>query len=107
MTKVAEKQPLVTEAEAPAAEVNVDGGRATGMQPRAMMTLEQILALIPVSRTTLFRMESEGRFPKGVYISGNRKIWFADEVIGWQNAVKLKGSRNRPPRGGGRPRSQN
>jgi len=59
-------------------------------EPRPMMTLEQVLALVPVSRSTLFRMISEGRFPAGMYISGNRKIWFADEVLSWQNALSRK-----------------
>ena len=67
-------------------------------QPRAMMSIEQVLTLIPVSRATLFRMEAEGRFPKGMYISGNRKAWFADEVIAWQNAINRKITRTPRPR---------
>ena len=55
--------------------------------PRAMMSIDQVLALVPVSRTTLWQMETEGRFPKGFYVSSNRKVWFADEVIAWQNAL--------------------
>ena len=52
-----------------------------------MMSIEQVLALIPVSRTTLWQMEGERRFPTGHYISNNRKVWFADEVVAWQNAL--------------------
>jgi predicted DNA-binding transcriptional regulator AlpA len=69
-------------------------------QPRAMMTIEQILALVPVSRSTLANMERTDNFPKGFYVSGNRKCWFADEVIAWQNA--LPGNRS----GYVRPRSR-
>lgn len=56
-------------------------------QPRAMMSIEQVLALVPVSRSTLANMERTDGFPKGFYVSGNRKCWFADEVIAWQNAL--------------------
>ncbi|GAA0008398.1 hypothetical protein BRDID11002_84060 [Bradyrhizobium diazoefficiens] len=40
-----------------------------------------------MSRTTLYRMEKSGRFPKSTYISPNRRVWFEDEIIAWQNAV--------------------
>jgi prophage regulatory protein len=55
--------------------------------PRRMLNEKQVLAITPVSRTTLYRMEKAGRFPKGKYISPNRRIWFEDEIIAWQNAV--------------------
>jgi prophage regulatory protein len=55
--------------------------------PRRMLNEKQVLAIIPVSRTTLFRMEKVGRFPRSTYISPNRRIWYADEIIAWQNAV--------------------
>jgi hypothetical protein len=32
-------------------------------------------------------MEKAGRFPKSTYISPNRRVWFGDEIIAWQNAV--------------------
>jgi prophage regulatory protein len=41
---------------------------------------------LSVSRATLFRMEA-GRFPRSTYISPNRRVWFEDEIIAWQNAV--------------------
>lgn len=59
-------------------------------ETRAMMTIDQVLALVPVSRTTLYRMEREGNFPRGIYLSQNRKIWFADEVLAWQRALPGK-----------------
>jgi hypothetical protein len=33
------------------------------------------------------RMAKTGRLPKGTYISPNRRVWFEDEIIAWQNAV--------------------
>lgn len=55
--------------------------------PRRMLTEKQVLEIIPVSRTTLFRMEKADRFPKSTYISPNRRVWFEDEVVAWQNVI--------------------
>lgn len=55
--------------------------------PRRMLNEAQVLALIPVSRTTLFRLAKSGRFPKGTFISSNRRVWFEDEIIDWQERV--------------------
>lgn len=52
-----------------------------------MLSEEQLLATVPISRTTLYRMEKAGRFPKSTYISPNRRVWFEDEIIAWQSAV--------------------
>jgi prophage regulatory protein len=56
-------------------------------EPRRMLNEKQVLQIVPVGRTTLYRMEKAGRFPKSTYISPNRRVWFEDEIIGWQNAV--------------------
>jgi hypothetical protein len=32
-------------------------------------------------------MERAGKFPKATYISANRRVWFEDEVVAWQNSV--------------------
>jgi predicted DNA-binding transcriptional regulator AlpA len=63
------------------------GGSVIKSRPRRMLNEAQVLAIIPVSRTTLYRMEKSGRFPKSTYISPNRRVWFEDEIIAWQNAV--------------------
>jgi prophage regulatory protein len=55
--------------------------------PRRMLNEKQVLRIVPVSRTTLYRMEKAGRFPKSTYISPNKKIWYEDQIIGWQNEV--------------------
>jgi prophage regulatory protein len=64
-----------------------DEGHPSSAEPRKMLSEKQVLAIIPVSRATLFRMEKRGAFPKGTYISANRRIWFADEIVSWQNSV--------------------
>ena len=59
---------------------------ATG-GPRRMLNEKQVLQIIPVARTTLYRLEKAGRFPRSTYISPNRRVWFEDEIVAWQNAV--------------------
>ena len=54
---------------------------------RRMLTLEEVLKIVRVHRSTLFRMEKLGQFPQSVYISENRRMWFEDEVIAWQKAL--------------------
>jgi predicted DNA-binding transcriptional regulator AlpA len=55
---------------------------------REMLTAEQVLARIPVSRTTLFRLERDKLFPQGQAITPHRKLWFQDEVVAWQKALQ-------------------
>jgi predicted DNA-binding transcriptional regulator AlpA len=69
-------------------------------EPRRMLSEAQVLEIVPIGRTTLYRMEKAGRFPRGTYISPNRRVWFADEIIAWQNAV----NEFNPNRGRGRGR---
>jgi prophage regulatory protein len=61
-----------------------------------------VLQIVPVGRTPLYRMEKAGKFPRSTYISPSRRVWFADEIIAWQNAVdecdSRKGRRRRAPR---------
>jgi prophage regulatory protein len=58
-----------------------------GSRPRRMLSEKQVLDIVPVGRTTLYRMEKAGRFPRSTYISPNRRVWFEDEIIAWQSAV--------------------
>ena len=70
-------------------------------EPRCMLSQEQVLQIVPMSKATLFRMQKTGRFPKSVYISPNRRVWFKDEIVSWQNAV----DEYNPNRGRGKGRS--
>jgi predicted DNA-binding transcriptional regulator AlpA len=69
-------------------------------RPRRMLKLEQVLQLVPVSDVTLWRMERDGLFPKGDFISYNTKVWYEDEIIQWQNSTsgRTRGRRPRKPR---------
>jgi prophage regulatory protein len=64
-----------------------DDARSANPAPRRMLNETQVLAIVPVSRTTLYRMIKAGRFPRGIYISPNRRVWYEDEIVAWQNAV--------------------
>jgi predicted DNA-binding transcriptional regulator AlpA len=63
---------------------------------RKMLSEAEVLAIIPVSSVTLWRMARRGTFPKPTFISPNKKVWFADEVVRWQAEVngRGRGSRN-------------
>ena len=59
-----------------------------------LLTIEQVLRLIPVSRATLFNMERRGDFPKGFFISNNRKVWRTGDIAEWQRNLPTEA----PPR---------
>ncbi len=62
---------------------------------RCMLNEKQVLDIVPVSPVTLWRMEKAGRFPRGSFVSPNKKFWFEDEIIAWQREVN---GRRRPRR---------
>ena len=64
-----------------------EGDAFENTAPRRMLNEKQVLEIVPVGRTTLYRMEKAGRFPKSTYISPNRRVWFEDEIVAWQTAV--------------------
>jgi predicted DNA-binding transcriptional regulator AlpA len=74
------------------------------IEPRRMLTEAQVLDIVPVGRTTLLEMVKTGRFPRGTYISANRRVWFADQVVQWQNALEEGNPHFNPARGRGRGR---
>lgn len=52
--------------------------------PRRMLDIDQVLKLVPIGRTTIFRLERIGKFPRSHYLTSRRRLWFADEVAEWQ-----------------------
>jgi prophage regulatory protein len=67
-----------------------------GSKPRRMLNEKQVLAIVPVGRSTLWRMEKAGKFPKAKHIASDRRIWFEDEVIAWQYGLNDAGYVCRP-----------
>jgi prophage regulatory protein len=79
-----------------------EAGDVTELRARRMLNEKQVLAIVPLGRSTLLRMEREGKFPKSTYISPNRRIWYEDQIVGWQNAV----DEFNPKRGRGKKRTR-
>jgi prophage regulatory protein len=52
-----------------------------------MLSMRQVLKIVPVSRSTLSRMIAAGRFPKSMSLSDGRVAWFEDEIIAWQESL--------------------
>ena len=68
-------------------EADTEDGATDKSRPRRMLNEKQVLDIVPLSRTSIYRLERAGKFPRSTYISANRRVWFADEIIAWQNAV--------------------
>jgi prophage regulatory protein len=74
-----------------AKQAETEDGAPDKSLPRRMLNEKQVLQIVPVSPVTLWRMEKKGLFPKGTYISPNRKVWFEDEIVKWQNEINGRG----------------
>ncbi len=46
-----------------------------------LLNLQQVLLLIPVSRSTFLRGVNDGRYPKSIRISKRRVAWKLDDVV--------------------------
>jgi prophage regulatory protein len=79
-----------------------EDGAPDKSRPRRMLNEKQVLDVVPLSRTSIYRLEKAGKFPRSTYISANRRVWFEDEIIAWQNAV----DEFNPNRGRGKGRRQ-
>lgn len=55
---------------------------------RPMLNEKEVLAKVPVSRSTLRRMIKAGLFPPPVHLSPNRAAWFVDDITRWQTAIR-------------------
>ena len=87
-----------------------------------MLNEKQVFEIVPGSTVTLeigqpinsekcseasdgvarWRMEKAGKFPRSTYLSPNRRVWFEDEIIKWQNAVNGFNPNRRRGKGRGR-----
>jgi prophage regulatory protein len=55
---------------------------------RPMLSMKQVLALVPFSRATLYREMEAGRLPAAREIAPRRVAWFADDVRAWQAGTR-------------------
>lgn len=58
--------------------------------PRKMLNLKQVLAIVPFSRSTIYREMEEGRFPKAREIAPRRIAWYEHDITAWQLAMDRK-----------------
>jgi predicted DNA-binding transcriptional regulator AlpA len=80
--------PGIPETRRPFVETQSPGGIAMTINgPRRMMLEAEVLDIVPISRSTLWRMERAGKFPKSTYISANKRCWYEDQIVEWQNTV--------------------
>jgi prophage regulatory protein len=99
--------PRANDGATPSLPLETDGEHRASdeLRPRRMLSIAQLLEIVPVSRSNVNRMVKARRFPKQTYISPNRMVWFEDEIIAWQNSVDAfnpdrgrgKGRRRRRP----------
>jgi prophage regulatory protein len=65
---------------------------------RRMLTMEQVLELVPVGKSTLKRMIKNGEFPSAHYISPKKMVWYEDSIMLWQGSLPAENRRKRAER---------
>jgi prophage regulatory protein len=55
---------------------------------RKMLSVRQVLALVPFSRATLYNEMGAGRFPRAREIAPRRVAWYEDDVKAWQDGLR-------------------
>lgn len=65
---------------------------------RRLLTMKQLLEIVPVGRSTLKRMIKNEEFPSARYISSHKRVWYDDEIQEWQEAL-LASQRKRTEQG--------
>ena len=67
--------------------------------PRRMLDIVEVRRLVPLARSTIFNMEKNGKFPRSKFITPNRRVWFEDEIVEWQeHGLDERPNRRRTPR---------
>ena len=61
-----------------------------GKTKLGLMTMQEVLAVVPTSSTTLLRMVRDGGFPRPVEILGikNRYVWRISDIEKWQDKLR-------------------
>lgn len=74
-----------------AARASVDrenaADRSTSESLHRLVRLSELTQMIGVSRSTIYLMVKQGRFPQPVHF-GRTSAWRLAEVIGWQDALR-------------------
>jgi predicted DNA-binding transcriptional regulator AlpA len=62
---------------------------------RKMLSMVQLLELLPVGKSTIERMLRNKEFPEAHYLSPNRRVWYSDEIAVWQDDLPNKSLRKK------------
>ena len=52
--------------------------------------LPELLRLVPVSKSTIYRLEAKGAFPPRIYLSPNCIAWRLSDIIEWMTERQVK-----------------
>ena len=50
---------------------------------KILLSAQEVVGVTGLSRTSIWRLESDGDFPKRRQITRQRVAWLADEVLDW------------------------
>jgi len=54
------------------------------------LNVGQVVDIVGLSRTTIWRKESDGEFPQGIVVHGRSKRWSSIEVKEWMDDRKAE-----------------
>jgi prophage regulatory protein len=60
------------------------------MFQQKILRFKEIKELTSLSRTTIWRLENEGNFPKRRLIGPHSVGWLLSEIMGWMNSRSLE-----------------
>ena len=60
------------------------------LEPRELILRDELLRLVPLSVTTIWRLERAGKFPRRISISEKRVAWRRSEIEAWLERVTLR-----------------
>src|SRR6266702_2750595 len=87
MGLVAATSPRGSRPQSPPSPVRARPIRGAGMSDNdtmhEMLDVDEVLKRLGIKRTTLWRLESTGRFPPSRLI-GKKKVWLGHELAEWQ-----------------------
>ena len=64
-----------------------NAGKTATCDPPRFLRIADVIDRVGLSRTTIWRLEATGEFPKSVVISEGRRAWIESEVQEW---IELK-----------------
>ncbi len=71
----------------------------TAAPPLRLIAIKEVLMLTSLSRSSLYREISAGRFPIAVYLTKQRRAWVESEIISWMQSRADRRPQHPPGRG--------